>query len=151
MASNSPSPQRSKDQAKKKGKNTPEYKKVKENMNDFIDAIESIEGAVEKLQTMFMENGWLETNPNKISAKNLITQALNRISNDSREHVVFLQMLQKITGMDQMVERLTGMYYTPLCLHTLITKQLNMHMYVLLCLGAWGFPHTHSCVWLIHK
>lgn len=109
MASNSSSPQGSKDQEKKKGKNTAEYKKVKENMNDFIEAIESI-GAVDKLHTMFVESEWLETNPNVISAKNLITQALNRIDNDSTQHVVFLQMLQKITGMDQMVKKLTGMY-----------------------------------------
>lgn len=131
MASKSSSPQGPKHQAKKKGKNTAEYKIVKENMNDFIEAIQSIKG-VEKLQTMFTESGWQETNPNLTSAKDLITQALNRIGNDSREHVVFLQMLEKITGMDQMVERLTGTcIHIPLFTHA-DTKQLNM--FVLLCL-----------------
>ena len=101
--------QLSRQQAQRKGRNTAEYKKVKENMDGFIKAIQSIPDAVSALTTKFMEAEWLPTHAREISANNLITQALNRIENDADEHQLFLSMIRGITGADQIVTMLNGM------------------------------------------
>jgi hypothetical protein len=101
--------QASRQQAERKGRTTAEYKKVKENMDGFIKAIQSIPDAVSSLTTKFMEAEWLPTYARDITARNLITQALNRIENDADEHQVFLQMIRGITGTDQIMTMMNGM------------------------------------------
>lgn len=111
MASNRVGQQDSKHEGERTGRNTAEYKKVKENMERFIETIESVQNAVERLTTKFKEAGWLATHANNITANNLIIQVLNRINNDANEHKVFLQMLRGIPGMNQIVTRMNGMFH----------------------------------------
>ena len=108
MALDSSGTQTSKQQEKKSGTNTAEYKKVKENMQGFREAIQSIPDAVNCLTTKFMEAEWLPTHAREITANNLITQALIRIKNDADQHQVFLEMLGGIIGTDQIVTKLKG-------------------------------------------
>ena len=112
MASNSSSPQGSKDQAKKKGRDTAEFKKVKDNMGHFEDSIKSIPDGVESLKTKFIQNEppWLPPHAEDITAHKLIVQALDRIKNDANEHGVFLRMLRGVTGATHIVTMFTGVH-----------------------------------------
>ena len=109
MASSATQPLR--EQAKRNGTNTAEYKKVKENMGNFITAIESIPRAVKSLTTKFQEAKWLGHSAGEISADQLITQALDRIKIDAAEHRAFLDMLKSIEGTDLITQMLDGVYY----------------------------------------
>ena len=95
-------------QAKRRGKNTPEYQKVKESLLKFTDGMETIPDAISCLTGKFVEAGWLPTHARDISARSLIIQALNRIENDAKEHKVFIGMLQDIPGTDQIVTMLSS-------------------------------------------
>ena len=114
--------QLSRQQAQRKGRNTAEYEKVKESMDRFIKAIQSIPDAVSSLTTRFIQAEWLPTHARDITANSLFIQALNRIENDADEHQVFLKMIRGITGTDQIVTMLNG------------TCTMYMYMYIHTCI-----------------
>ena len=107
MASNT-----SKEQIKRSGKDTEEYKVVISNMDKTIDAIDANPEAKERLARKFMENEWLSPN---VKLEDLITlqlfqQALNRIENNAEEYDTFFTMLTNIIGLNHILPNLKCEY-----------------------------------------
>ena len=90
------------------GKNTLEYERVKTNLTSIMGALKSNPSASESLREKFKEKGWL-TPAAKPTEEELVTHALGRIELDPNQCGKFIAMLSDITGMDLIVNRLTGM------------------------------------------
>ena len=107
----SSSQQDSGEQASRSGTQTAEYMKVKANMGTLIRTIKVTPTAVSSLTTKFVEKEWLAAHAKDITANDLITLVLNRIKNNADEHELFIEMLNDIIGLDQIVMLLNGMLY----------------------------------------
>ena len=117
MASNSDrgssSASSSKDKAKRTGKTTEEYQRVKENMNKLIDAVDLNPGATGRLTNQFIEKKWIDTHVNsQVTATDLVKLVIHRIETDAGDYQVFLQMLEDITvtSLKHILTNLNGMY-----------------------------------------
>lgn len=90
------------------GKDTPEYKSVKENLCDITDALQCNQPASKKLKQKFKEEGWLESY-GELKDDEISTLVLNRIKSNVSQFEVFISMLKDIAGMDLVVSKLNGM------------------------------------------
>ena len=88
---------------------TPEYDSVLKNMICIIDHLKVNGDAKERLILKFQEKSWIDIT-SMPKEDELIRKVLNRIREDAKEFLVFIEMLQDITGMDGIVDKLKGKY-----------------------------------------
>ena len=88
---------------------TPEYDSVLKNMICIIDHLKVNGDAKERLILKFKEKSWIDITSTP-KEDDLILKALHRIREDAKEFLVFIAMLQDITGMDGIVDKLKGKY-----------------------------------------
>ena len=87
------------------GKDSTAYKSVLANMDTITSHLKVNSAAKGELVTKYQQNGWLgiATNPDE---KELVTMALNRISQDEKQYHIFMKMLGEITGTDIIVGKI---------------------------------------------
>ena len=86
--------------------------------------------AYEALTLHCKQEGWLEMTGNPTEDE-LVTLALVKIKNDSRQYDTFLNMLRAIEGLDEIVNAITCGYGKFLSIHIVIVPM-----------------HMHGCAWL---
>lgn len=81
------------------------YKSVLANIDTITSHLKVNSGAKGELVTKYQQNGWLSIteSPNE---KELVTMALNRISQDENQYHIFMKMLGEITGMDIVADKI---------------------------------------------
>ena len=89
---------------------TPEYDSVLQNLTCIIDHLKVNGDAKERLILKFKEKSWIDITFTPKEKDDLILKALNRIREDAKDFLVFIEMLQDITGMDGIVDKLKGKY-----------------------------------------
>ena len=89
------------------GKDSPQYKAVLEQLRALVDALKANPDAQSSLQQEFRMKSWLSIGPHT-STDQLIYTALNRIANDVEQYDVFIGMLQSITEMKHMADKITS-------------------------------------------
>ena len=89
-------------EGKRGGKNTPEYKKMLNKMQRVIDALVVTPGAKQQLDVKCKEKSWFTISAS-VSEGELIEFVLERVNQNADQFDVFLSMLNKIDGMDQVV------------------------------------------------
>lgn len=99
-----------KEEQERSGKSTPEYKYVLENMEKLKRGIEADNYAKETLCTKFQEARWIDVNAKDISAKSLVTKALDMIERSPTEHETFFKMLNDTTGLQDILPNLKGIF-----------------------------------------
>ena len=67
--------------------------------------------ANQRLRQKFQKERWLSVGSDT-GGERLVTVALSRIEHDARQFQQFIDMLNDIDGMDQIVKKLTGRYCT---------------------------------------
>ena len=93
------------------GKRTQGYEIVRTNLTSITDTLQSIPSASQSLKQKFIEKGWLGSLANP-TEEQLVILALARIERDEKQYGTFRAMLCDIEGMDLIVKKLTGYYYT---------------------------------------
>jgi len=81
---------------------------VKTNLSSIITALQSNPSARNSLRQKFKEKGWLSIT-NSPTEEQLVTHALGRIELDPNQYGKLIAMLKEISGMDLIVNKLTGM------------------------------------------
>ena len=97
-------------QEKRSGTSTREYKNVRESMEPLIRAIKADDEAKETLFTKFQAVSWIDVTVRDISAKSLVTKALDMIERSPTEHETFLKMLNDTTGLQDILPNLKGIF-----------------------------------------
>ena len=94
------------------GRNTPEYQKVKNNMENIIDALKATPSVKYKLNVQCKEKGWLSASADPLEEE-LVRLVLERIRWRASQFTLFKGMLREITGMDQIANtlELTGISF----------------------------------------
>ena len=90
-------------------RDSPQYKAVLSHLGTLTTTLRAIPDAESTLLQKFQELTWLSIGA-KVSVKELVTLALNRIENDVKDYEVFINMLGAITGMKTVVNKITGIY-----------------------------------------
>ena len=89
------------------GKDSPQYKAVLGHFDVLVDTIKVTSGTENSLRRKFQMQKWLGI-ASPASADELIRTALTRIANDVKEYGVFIGMLQDITELKHMADKITG-------------------------------------------
>ena len=84
-----------------------EYDKVRFNINNIITTLKSTPGATDMLTGMYKQKGWMNISVHPTEDQ-LVTLALDRIKQDSKQYDLFIDMLHDISGMDLTVKRITS-------------------------------------------
>lgn len=87
------------------GKDSIAYKSVLAHMDTITTHLRVNSGAKGALVTKYQQRSWLSiaTTPDVME---LVTMALNRISNDEKQYDIFMEMIGDITGMDLIVDKI---------------------------------------------
>ena len=89
------------------GEDSQQYKAVLGHLRALVDALKVTPDAQSCLQQEFQMKSWLSiTSP--ASADQLIRTALTRIANDVKDYDVFINMLQGITGIKHVADKITS-------------------------------------------
>ena len=98
------------------GRNTPEYKKVKNNMENIVEALKATPSAKDKLSMKCKQNEWLSESVDPLE-EDLVRLVLERIRQRASQFTLFISMLRQITGMDQIADtlELTGISFCVTC------------------------------------
>ena len=75
---------------------------MQSNLTRLRDTLEATPGAVDDLLVHFKQAGWVGISKNA-TAQQLIENALNRMKYDAPKYTVFIDMLNKMAGMDEVV------------------------------------------------
>ena len=125
----------------RKGKDTPEYQRVLNNMEDITRALSTTPGAEEALSLKYKQKRWCDASAST-SEKELVQLVLVRIEQNADQFYVFTSMLEDIPGMDQIVKflRFTGKFaiafwpgnikhvsYIITCIRCMRTSQVVSH------------------------
>ena len=92
------------------GKQTSEYTRVRQSLGAITEVLDVNHDANQSLRQKFQEERWLSVGSDT-EGEGLVTVALSRIKNDAGQFQQFIDMLNDIDGMDQIVKKLTGRYY----------------------------------------
>ena len=86
-------------------KDSTAYKSLLANIDTITSHLKVNSAAKGTLVTKYQQNGWLSITetPNE---KELVTMALNRISQDENQYHIFMKMLGEITGTDIIVGKI---------------------------------------------
>lgn len=87
------------------GWKTPEYTRVRCNIDRIVSALQSNPAAKERLELKCEQEGWLEVCSN-LTNKELVSFILGRIEQDVKQYDEFIAMLQDIKGMDLILKHL---------------------------------------------
>ena len=88
------------------GHGTPQYLVVQENQGVLGRALKGA-GAEKSLLTEFKSNGWVDQLAN-MEADELITNALTKIEIKVENYELFIEMLQKVIGIKDAVDKIIG-------------------------------------------
>ena len=88
-------------------RNSLQYKAVLNHLEALTTALRVTPGAESSLRLKFQELSWLPIGA-EASANELVPLALNRIENDTSDYEMFINILRNITGMEQLVNTITG-------------------------------------------
>ena len=83
---------------------SPQYNSVLENMDAIIKSLEATK-TTSDLATQFQMNKWAGITANP-TAKELVVYALVRIKESEAEFAILMEMMERITGLDQVVTKL---------------------------------------------
>ena len=92
------------------GKESKAHKSVLACNTDIIECLQANSSAKDKLILEYQKKKWIDINATPSEAK-LVTIVLNRIANDARQYDIFMDMLEKIEGMNLIVDTLKGNNY----------------------------------------
>ena len=84
---------------------SPQYKIVRENYADIIDALEANKAAYNTLRRKVKSKEWLSAAADP-PEETLVTIIQNRIKWDTSDYDVFVDMLHNTDGMDQIAKKL---------------------------------------------
>ena len=91
------------------GEDSPQYKAVLGQLRALGDALKITPDAQSSLQQEFQMKSWLSiTVTSPASADQLIRTALTRIANDVKDYDVFIGMLQGVTGIKHIADKITS-------------------------------------------
>ena len=89
---------------------SPQYKKVLNNKGTIVEALKLTPGATGVLVTKFQEKEWLSITESPTEEK-LVNTVLGRIKRNPANYTTFIDMVEDVTGLDQIVETLEGTTY----------------------------------------
>ena len=93
------------------GKDSPQYKIVKENLKHIVTTLKCNTAAHDTLKISMKSEGWVAIYDNP-TADNLVPIILNRIELEAGNYDVFMRMLRDTDGMDQIAKKLQLRMYT---------------------------------------
>ena len=91
------------------GKESKAYKSVLACITGITECLQGNSSAKDKLILEYRKEKWIDINATP-SETELVTIVLGRISNDARQYDTFMDMLEKIEGMNLIVNKLKGNY-----------------------------------------
>ena len=95
---------------------SPQYKKVLNNKGTIEEALKLTPGATGVLVTKFQEKEWLSITESPTEEK-LVKTVLGRIRRNPADLNTFVEMLEDVTGLDQIVETLEGGKLDYICVY----------------------------------
>lgn len=95
---------------------SPQYKKVLNNKGTIEEALKLTPGATDVLVTKFQEKEWLSITESPTEEK-LVKTVLGRIRRNPADLNTFVEMLEDVTGLDQIVETLEGGKLDYICVY----------------------------------
>lgn len=93
---------------------------MRENLSTIAGAVRSVPSAREKLRELFIEKDWIDST-DKPTESQLVEIALGRIKRDVNDYKEFVSILEKMSGMDQIVKLLPRKNLLTLCVHVLFS------------------------------
>ena len=87
------------------GKDSPQYKIVKDNLKHIVGTLKTNTAAHDALRMSVKSKGWLEVH-DKPRAEDLVSIILNRIEHNASDYDMFMDMLCSTDGMDLIARRL---------------------------------------------
>ena len=87
------------------GRDTPQYRAVLDNLDRLVRNIRGIPGAENHLQRQFREKEWIDIT-SQVNADGLTTLALTKIEMNAENYKVFIDMLNSVTGLQEIVARI---------------------------------------------
>ena len=85
------------------GRDTPQYRAVLDNLDGLVRSIKATPGAENHLQRQFMVKKWIDITTQS-NADELITSALSKIEMNAENYKVFIEMLESVTGLQEIIE-----------------------------------------------
>ena len=92
------------------GRDTPQYRAVLDNLDRLVRNIRGLPEAENHLQRQFREKEWIDIT-SQVNADELTSLALTKIEMNAENYKVFIDMLNSVTGLQEIVARIRRYHF----------------------------------------